>query len=664
MRGRRGLPETLFLLAALFLVALPASGQATRYKLLGWNNLGMHCMDADYQVMSILPPYNTIHAQLVAVPGGLVAGGTGFTVTYEAVADAGGSINSTSAGKTNFWDQVANLFGASPPVDTGLTGVKMPGLANQAQPMSWDAAHQWWAAEGIPITPWDDAGERNPYPLFRLVARNASGTVVAETQIVLPVSEEMNCSSCHRSQGGSEAARPAAGWVNHPDPELDYRLNVLRLHDGRQAGTQLYTDALAAAGYAADGLYPTALRDGHAILCAKCHASEALPGSGHAGVPPLTRAVHSLHAGAVDPGNGLPLGSSQNRSACYQCHPGSTTRCLRGAMGASVGTDGQLAMQCQSCHGTMSVVGGANRTGWLNEPGCQSCHTGTAVSNNGQIRYLSVFEANGVERQAVNATFATNANTPAAGLSLYRFSRGHGGLACEACHGPTHAESPSSHANDEVQSLLFQGHRGMIVDCGTCHTSLPASTTGGPHGMHPIGSGWVSAHGDAISSTTACRACHGTDYRGTVLSRSQGDWTASTPWGQKVFWRGAKIGCYACHRGPNSENGNSNRAPVVTNAALVTESAPVTLTLAATDADGDPLELRIVSQPAHGTVGLLGRVATFYPEAGYDGPDAFTFAAWDGSIESNLGTVTVEVHAANGLFSDGFETGTKGRWNG
>ncbi len=61
--------------------------------------------------------------EVVAVPGGLVAGGAGFTVTYEAVADASGSINSTSAGKTNFWDQVANLFGASPPVDTGLTGL-------------------------------------------------------------------------------------------------------------------------------------------------------------------------------------------------------------------------------------------------------------------------------------------------------------------------------------------------------------------------------------------------------------------------------------------------------------------------------------------------------------------------------------------------------------
>ena len=38
---------------------------------MGWNNLGMHCMDSDYSVFSILPPYNTINAQLIV--GGKLA---------------------------------------------------------------------------------------------------------------------------------------------------------------------------------------------------------------------------------------------------------------------------------------------------------------------------------------------------------------------------------------------------------------------------------------------------------------------------------------------------------------------------------------------------------------------------------------------------------------
>ena len=32
----------------------------------------------------------------------------------------------------------------------------------------------WFRAEGIPITPYDDSGLKNPYPLMRLIARNGS----------------------------------------------------------------------------------------------------------------------------------------------------------------------------------------------------------------------------------------------------------------------------------------------------------------------------------------------------------------------------------------------------------------------------------------------------------------------------------------------------------
>jgi len=87
----------------------------------------------------------------------------------------------------------------------------------------------------------------------------------------------------------------------------------------------------------------------------------------------------------------MKLDDTGNRSACYTCHPGSATKCLRGAMGAAVAADGSMAMQCQSCHGGMRDVGATTRTGWLDEPRCDSCHTGTAVRNNGQIRYTSVF---------------------------------------------------------------------------------------------------------------------------------------------------------------------------------------------------------------------------------------------------------------------------------
>jgi hypothetical protein len=69
----------------------------------------------------------------------------------------------------------------------------------------------------------------------------------------------------------------------------------------------------------------------------------------------------------------------------------------------------------------------------------------------------------------------------------------------------------------------------------------------------------------------------------------------------------------------------------------------MSINLSASDADRNTLTLRIVSQPAHGTVGLSGRTATYFPESGFSGSDSFTFAAWDGSTDSNLGSVAVSV---------------------
>ena len=81
--------------------------------LLGWNNLGMHCMDGtDFSVFAILPPYNTLHAQLKDKNGKLVT--SNVLLTYEAVADSTNSINTSSADKTNFWNWVNDLFGLTP----------------------------------------------------------------------------------------------------------------------------------------------------------------------------------------------------------------------------------------------------------------------------------------------------------------------------------------------------------------------------------------------------------------------------------------------------------------------------------------------------------------------------------------------------------------------
>ena len=643
--------------AVIALLAAPHLSMAvTDYRIVGWNNLGMHCMDSDFSVFSILPPYNTVHGQVVEILDGnstrLLTAADGFTVTYEAVADPDGSVNSTSVGKSNFWEYALPLYGAALAPDQGLPvpgpGTRdMPGPTNTPKPTTFEVGFDWFAGYGIPITPYDDSGKPNQYPMMRLRLKGGAGTTLATTDVVLPVSDEMDCKLCHLSGSGPDA-RPEAGWVDEVDPGRDYRLNILRLHDERQSAGQaaLYAAALAARGFPPAGLYASVTVDGRPVLCASCHLSEALPDTGYPGIKALTAAVHGRHAGAVDPRNGLPLDAGDNRAACYTCHPGSTTRCLRGAMGKAVAEDGSMSMQCQSCHGPMSMVGDEGRTGWLEEPTCQACHAGDALDNPGQIRYLTVF-VNGAIRVPSNRRFATNPDTPASGLSLYRFSRGHGGLQCSACHGSTHAEYPSAHQNDNIQSGDLQGHRGMLVECTTCHGTQSLVYNGGPHGMHPLNDAWAKDHPDIADDNqrVRCAPCHGTDYRGTVLSRAQANRTITTEkFGPRSYWRGQQIGCYGCHDGPNTSDPTSKGAPTVTGASGTTDAGvPLVIGLSASTAD-----VRIVSQPGHGTVGLSGKVATYYPDTGFSGSDSFTFAATNGYNESALGTVNLTVNAPVG----------------
>jgi hypothetical protein len=72
--------------------------------------------------------------------------------------------------------------------------------------------------------------------------------------------------------------------------------------------------------------------------------------------------------------------------------------------------------------------------------------------------------------------------------------------------------------------------------------------------MHPVGSSWVDSHEDAAENGLAsCRACHGADDRGTVLSRAFADRTLKTRVGTKTFAAGTTFGCYTCHNGPGGE---------------------------------------------------------------------------------------------------------------
>ncbi len=366
------------------------------YVLLGWNDLGMHCYNHDFQDLAVLPPYNTLWAQLIrrGDPPQIIT--AGVRVQYSFLD------NTTSSNKTNFWAYVAPLFGVQLPDNVGLKG---KGLADVM-----DAKSSYFVAEGIPLTEFRDSAPTDPYPyqLAVLTARDiTTNELLASLTVVAPVSTEMHCDTCHATGQDPGGTQPRT------------ELNILALHDFNE-GTNLFNS--------------------RPVLCARCHSSNALGMPGVVGVPSLSNAMHDQHKEVIP----------DSVDGCYNCHPGPTTKCLRDAMSLNVISpiDPTRKMNCIDCHGGMLHVS-QNPDPWLNEPRCDGCHTPTDTKQFNQDQ------------------------------ALYRFSKGHGGVYCEACHDSTHAIATSREPNDAIKFIQLQGHTGTLADCLVCHVTQPAGP--GPH---------------------------------------------------------------------------------------------------------------------------------------------------------------------------------------
>ena len=95
-----------------------------------------------------------------------------------------------------------------------------------------------------------------------------------------------------------------------------------------------------------------------------------------------------------------------------------------------------------------------------------------------------------------------------------------------------------------------------------------------------------------------------------------------------------------------------NDAPVAIDDSLTTnEDTATTGTLAAADIDSATLAFSLVSTTnAHGSVTITNNATgafSYSPDANFNGSASFTFLANDGSLVSNIGTVTITVNALN-----------------
>jgi hypothetical protein len=101
-----------------------------------------------------------------------------------------------------------------------------------------------------------------------------------------------------------------------------------------------------------------------------------------------------------------------------------------------------------------------------------------------------------------------------------------------------------------------------------------------------------------------------------------------------------------CSSGSATVTIKVNAAPIAdSQSVVVNQDTALVITLTASDENGDTLIWVIDTQPMHGILAASPPSITYTPATGYVGPDSFTFHANDGTMNSNVATVTIRVNA-------------------
>ncbi len=91
-----------------------------------------------------------------------------------------------------------------------------------------------------------------------------------------------------------------------------------------------------------------------------------------------------------------------------------------------------------------------------------------------------------------------------------------------------------------------------------------------------------------------------------------------------------------------------NDAPIAHSQTVTTiEDTARTVTLLASDVDGDTLKYAVVSQPAKGVLSGAAPNLTYTPNPNLNGSDSFTFRVNDGTVDSSLAAVSITMTAVN-----------------
>ncbi len=451
------------------------------------NDLGMHCACPGTEKMLLLPPFNTLRAQVIERGGKspvILADSNDIRVEYDVIEnydmfndyknhDNPGTDLSTDFYFSTWMDMQPRYGLGSPrrddPEDPNFGAIQGVGGAMLAGEMHAEP-EGWWEIIGVPAFPdahnstspeyimVDPLGgpNRNPYLTAEVeVFEQSSNILLASTTTTVPVSFG-GCCGCHLDLTAD----------NGMDPNPDNSFNLMGTLHERDSGINF-----AVLDPDGDGVTGP-------VRCSVCHWDPAM-GERYPG-----EATHP--GGVVDPDTGeqLPPGGYEDpdnagqylpksqftfsdvlhrwhventqvlsynpdlATDCYECHPSNNVMCYRGHhTKKTTGTDNH-DVWCTDCHGDLHERVAENQLDqpWQEStlPRCQDCHSAT-----GETAHLDAF----------------------GGSYLKSMAHKNDSILCSTCHGAPHALYPSNLAKDNEQNIALQGTTNPIGNCAVCHSN-------------------------------------------------------------------------------------------------------------------------------------------------------------------------------------------------
>jgi large repetitive protein len=166
--------------------------------------------------------------------------------------------------------------------------------------------------------------------------------------------------------------------------------------------------------------------------------------------------------------------------------------------------------------------------------------------------------------------------------------------------------------------------------------------------------GAANENGQSLTVTEVSGATHGTvslGADGNITFTPDANFNGAASFDYRVCDNGSPSQCSVQTATVNVTVNAVNDAPVAVNDSKTTnEDTATDINVVANDTDeeGDTLSVSSFTQPSNGTVTQNADGTLKYtPNNNYNGPDSFTYKANDGSLDSNVATVSITVNAVN-----------------